>query len=90
MLMRLAGVVTTMSGTVKGGGLLLDTSAVSSSGLPSPSVKESATSLTWLHRAAFGHRTKAPGVMLPSLLQHACVNARDRAIVCKKMARSLR
>lgn len=46
MLMRLAGVVTTMSGTVKGGGLLLDTCAVSSKGLPSKSVRESATSLT--------------------------------------------
>ncbi len=46
MLMRLAGVVTTMSGTVKGGRLLLDTCAVSSKGLPSKSVRESATSLT--------------------------------------------
>lgn len=66
-LIRLAGVDTKISGTLKGGGLLLDTCAVCSKGDPLLSVKESATNLTCWQRAALGHSTRAPGVILPSL-----------------------
>ena len=53
-LIRLAGVDTKISGTLKGGGLLLDTCAVCSKGDPLLSVKESATNLTCWQRAALG------------------------------------
>ena len=77
MLIRLAGVVTTMSGTLNGGGLLLDTWTVDTNGVPELSVRESATDLTWLHRAAFGHSTRAPGVILPCLLTQTMCGIQD-------------